>query len=279
MRLKRDKTKGIQSKSMPKEWYSAANNVIKDDDSEDVREIKEFNMSILADKKPYFFIYNYPELKKEMNRVCDGYNEQSLLEFGLSISELIELENPSEEQKNMIEKYNREYPVHKNACVMNRICWKLEEEIDEILSKRNKVKDFDYSIMKSGYKYKEENKFAIIELYKSYKYEVDAYYKFGNDKIKKVEDSIVEKQEMFVNRFKEEAECICTNSRELCDILVDLVREHKVSENFLWMISEDTIIKNLLENNNNTFKYVTKNKNGNIEYAGIKFSLKEKVVG
>ena len=58
-----DKAKGIVSNPMPKSWYIRAENRINEDDSEEEIERKKFYQPICADKKPYFFIYNYPSLK------------------------------------------------------------------------------------------------------------------------------------------------------------------------------------------------------------------------
>ena len=53
-----DKAKGCESRPVPKEWYNYKENKILDEDSEEVKQKKMFNISILANKKPYFFIYN-----------------------------------------------------------------------------------------------------------------------------------------------------------------------------------------------------------------------------
>ena len=60
-----DRAKGIIAKPMPETWYNRRSNVPKSDDSEAEIEKKNFDMSIVADKKPYFMIYVYPHLKKE----------------------------------------------------------------------------------------------------------------------------------------------------------------------------------------------------------------------
>ena len=44
------------------------------------------------------------------------------------------------------------------------------------------------------------------------------------------------------------------------------------------MVCGDQIIKNLLSNNNNKFKYLERDINGDVEFNGIKFKLKEKAV-
>ena len=99
MRLKRDKAKGIISNPMPKEWYKVNPNLIKEDDDDETIKLKEFNMSVLADKKPYFFIYNYPELKTKLKDVKDSYEEFFCLTSGLSNSELSTVDDLTDDQK------------------------------------------------------------------------------------------------------------------------------------------------------------------------------------
>lgn len=59
------KTKGIISDPMPTTWYTSNDlNINEDDTPEQIAE-KEFNLRILANKKPYFMNYIYPEQKKQ----------------------------------------------------------------------------------------------------------------------------------------------------------------------------------------------------------------------
>lgn len=273
-----DKSKGIVSKTLPKEWYSASKNKIKEDDSLDEIKEKEFNLSILADKKPYFFIYNYPHLRKELKEVERGYNEQSIFEFGLTMDQMLDVESPTRRQQEIIDNYKRDYPVYQSSSVMNRICWKLEEDLDLILSRRFKVEEFDYNIMKSDYKVKKEHKDSILKLYKEYHDEVIYEKKIKCDKVNRSDSDKTLTSQKYIYYFKEQAESICPNQFELCNIMIELVEENKISNQFMWSICEDTIIKNLLKNNNNTFKYMVQDESGEVEYGGKNFTLKEKVI-
>ena len=50
-----DRIKGVFARDMPKTWYVKAANRIKDGDSLEVIEKKNFYNSICSNKKPYFF--------------------------------------------------------------------------------------------------------------------------------------------------------------------------------------------------------------------------------
>ena len=60
-----DKIKGIQAKPMPKEWYDYKVNKITEEDSLEEIKIKERNLKLMVNKKPYFFIYNYKPLQSK----------------------------------------------------------------------------------------------------------------------------------------------------------------------------------------------------------------------
>ena len=63
-----DKAKGIIAKPMPRHWYDNKVNKILDDDCEETINQKKINQTIVANKKPYFFIYNYDYLKSDYNK-------------------------------------------------------------------------------------------------------------------------------------------------------------------------------------------------------------------
>lgn len=272
-----DKAKGIISNSMPKEWYSASANKIKESDTEEDVKRKEFNMKILADKKPYFFLYNYKHLKKKHKDVCDTYNTQSICRFGISIDELCNLDNLTEEQEILVNMYKREYPVHENNCVMNKICWKVEEELNDLMAKRTRTNDFDYTIYKGNFDVKPKHRMLVEELFNEYVKEVREYNKKPKEymRAKKTGDELANIRMKFVENFKQKAESICSNEYELCDIVLDICYANNHKKQFAWTVSENIMIENLLSKNGHKFKCPIQDKDGDIIYCGKNFILKE----
>ena len=68
-----DKAKGIKSAPYPSHWIRRQQ--ILPTDSPSTVAHKEFLNSICADKKPYFFIYRYPQLKKDYDAHIDKYQQ------------------------------------------------------------------------------------------------------------------------------------------------------------------------------------------------------------
>ena len=83
-----DKAKGIVCKPMPKAWYDRSANKLSDEPTEDEIRKREFNLRILADKKPYFMRYIYPELMRDYNTYMRNADVKCLREFRISLADL-----------------------------------------------------------------------------------------------------------------------------------------------------------------------------------------------
>ena len=84
---------------------------------------------------------------------------------------------------------------------------------------------------------------------------------------------------MLTEEFKRECVKICPNEDELCDIILDMCYKSTSSKQFAWEICIDTIIKNLLRNNNNELTYLYRDDSGDVTYCGEKFSVARTKVG
>lgn len=260
-----DRIKGCISKPMPKEWfdYRFAKNTDK----------SEFNIRILADKKPYFFIYNYPYLMRRYKKYMSDVNKNCLIRFGLDVKELIEKENKNSEEEQFLKYYYIKMPVFNNNSVMNRICWKIEKEFDGFKSVGTKEEDlFDCSILKSPTKYSKKRFADVKSVYDDYNIKLREHAQ-SSSKSKIDKDEEKTKRIVFKENFKKQAQEICNNEDELCNIVVDLCYKNNYSKQFAWDICGDVIIKNLLVRNNNIVQYPIADDEGNIEYGGEKFSI------
>ncbi|WP_051280411.1 hypothetical protein [Anaerovorax odorimutans] len=272
-----DKTKGIICKDMPKEWYDFKPNKILEKDTLNTIKEKEFNLNILADKKPYFFIYIYPDLMKNYKNYIKQTNRNSLGRFGLSINNLIEKDNKSDEEITFLDYYYTLMPVFINNSIMNKICWKIEYYFDDCIKSKIKINNFDYNLLKSHVKYSKSKYNKIYELYEEYKYNLQQFSKLAKkDRLDKSEKRI--KRSLFKNTFKQKSFEICNNKFELCDIILDICYQNNNSKQFAWDIVGNIIIENLLNKNNNTYNYPSLDKNGDILFCGMRFIMKKKYI-
>ena len=272
-----DKAKGIIAKPMPKDWYDRAANRITDDLSEEEVQRRLFNLRVLADKKPYFMRYIYPNLMSQYNTYIKNTDKKCMREFRQTIEELM-AKNPDEltqAEAEFIDYYIQRMPVGMHPCVMNKICRRFEEEFDNYFLKNISEEEFDYSIMKSGQEYTTTQYNAIAKLYEQYTKRLQEYMQFSKrERID--EDESATKRSLMIRDFKVECERACSNSAQLCDIILDLCYCRSGSKQFCWDICSEEIIENLLKNNDNTIYFPVQDEDGDIEFCGKRFTLESK---
>jgi len=161
-------------------------------------------------------------------------------------------------------------PVGMNDCTMNKICWNVEKKFDNYVSTLISNNDFDYRILKSNVDYSQKNYNNIESIYKCYIEAQKSYYvKAKQQRIEKEDRNI--KYQLFKEQFKQECSNVCSNEKELCDILLDMCYSNNKSKQFVWDICGNVIIDNLLEKNNNQITYLVQDSDGDVEYCGNKF--------
>ena len=273
-----DKAKGIISKPMPKEWYMYAPNKILDTDTEEVAKHKQFNIDIMADKKPYFFNYVYPSLMKKYTDYLKVEEVRCLRLFKKSVEELKCKPFKSEEEKQFLYYHNLRLPSDVSPCIMNKITWIIENEFGNYSKRYTEDEKFDYTILKSeDVKYSPTTYKKMEALYKKYIAQVKSFEQ-SRDKIKLTRDEKQQARENFKQYFIDEATNICSNEDELCNIVLDLCYRKTSSKQFAWDICGKTIIRNLLKRTGGKFQYPALDEEGTIEFKGLKFSMKEQVV-
>lgn len=269
-----DKAKGIIAKPMPKEWHDRhAVNII-DDDNE-----RKFYRDIVADKKPYFMRYIYPDLMRQYNKYIKNTDRNAMREFQMSVEEIKALPycELTERQRDFLRYYESRMPVGTGECVMNKICFAFEKEFDGFVGKKSNNDDFDYTIMKSGAEYSYSQKSAIQKIYDEYNKKLRSYAVFSQyeriDDDERAATVIGMKEE-----FRRECESVCQNEKSLCDILLDICYKRSATKRFVWDMYSSVIISNLMSNNGNKIYAPVRDDNGDIEYCGDKFSVIEKEI-
>jgi hypothetical protein len=265
-----DKTKGIECKSMPKEWFDYHANKNLPDDK------KAFNLSILADKKPYFFIYIYPHLMKAYKDHIKSYEDNCWENFRMSVKDLLSKANKTEQEEWFAKDYYKRMPVFTNPSIMNKICWKIESTFDGVRL-QFKNEDYDCGMLKSDKVYSKARFQKVKVLYESYKREVQSFAQ-RTKKERIAEEEQQTTRAIFKSNFKRQAEEICNDAEELCNIVIDLCYSNNSSKQFVWDLCGEQIIKNLLEKSNYRISYPIIDDNGDIEFGGSRFSMHEEVL-
>lgn len=252
---------------MPKYWYTK----IKPKEDSELTEEDEFNNRICVDKKPYFFRYIYPDTNKSYSSFIKDTENKCNQIFGMTFEELQSLDELTDEQAEFIERYYKYIPVNDNGCTMNRLCHMVENEFKGFTSKLKSDNKFDYTILKSGNDYDYGRYLEIFDVYHRYVARMKSISANKNS-YNISRDAFNEDLRLNSEMFKEKCDAICSNSVELCDILLDICYSTSKSKSFVWEMCGDQIIKNLLAKNDYQIKYIVKDNDGDIEFNGYKFS-------
>lgn len=277
-----DKVKGIIAKPMPKYWYDKAACNKLPDDTENQKHFKELCLRIVAENKPYFMRYVYPDLMIKYNKYINDTNSKCIREFKMSMSDLIEKPNKTIREKEFIDYYNRLMPVGNNPCTVNRISWLFENIFKSYLAKYDRYDDFDdfddfdYSILKSGVEYSKSDYQRIAQIKCEYEDSVKYYQQLAN-KQRLDKDEVSVNRSIMLQKFKSQCEEICPNEKELCDIVIDMCYSSSKSKQFAWDVCGEVIIKNLLQKNNYMVYYpVLVESDGEFEFGGEQFIICQK---
>lgn len=271
-----DKAKGIIAKPMPKMWYNRSLCKIHPDDDRETKTIKELNLRIVADKKPYFMKYVYPDVMAKYNKYIRDTNNKCIREFKQPVRELEQKPNKTVREKEFLDYYRRLMPVGNSPCVINRIAWLIEEKFDNFLQRAIPKFDFDYSILRSDSEYSGNDYNNIVGLYDEYLDELRHYQQYvKSDRVDK-DDSVIFRR-LMVDKFRTKCIQICPDEFELCNILLDICYTSNTSKQFVWDVCGDTIIKNLLKDSKNKICYPQRVEGaGDFEFSGEHFIMCEK---
>ena len=239
-----DRAKGIVCKPMPRSWYDPHYT----SDGSVPEDKRKIYAEIVADRKPYFMVYIYPQVKKKYTTYTKNVNERAIREFCKTVQELEDADPQSltRREREFLDYFNSGVPVGMGDCTMNRICRRFEKEFDGFVGKK-KSDAFDISLLKSNTEYGPYQYYAVKRLY-------DIYNKKNREYIRKVKGSRQSDEDRILWRlkvaeaFRRECFLVCTNGKQLCDIVVDMCYRRDTAKQFAWDVAGDEMLDNLLVN-------------------------------
>ena len=256
-----DSCKGIIPKQVPREWYDYR--TVKDIDDDG------YTLSLLANKKPYFFIYNYKHLRNDLKKHNEDFEETCESNFGISLKELIKKKDKTDEERMFVDRYFNKMPVSFANSTMNRICWKLEEELDG-LQKALKDVQFDTSIFTTDKKVSKKLYNQAQELYEDYKISVRKSIKRSGNKNK---EEVIQSKMSLTFYYKEKMEELFNGNYELMtNCLVSMLYNNPVSKQFVWDLCGNYMLNKLSKDNENKINIPVESEYG-IEWQGVKYSI------
>lgn len=264
-----DKIKGIISKPMPPEWYNVHSAAINEDDDEKTIERKNKNREIIADKKPYFMRYIYPDINTEVGEYIKAAQPQSVFMTGLPLDELLEKEDESlrEVEEKYLGNYYEHLPVSDTPSTMNRLCHLVEKELEKLkILSDDKATNFGSMLKSVGNSSKlPKNKKQLAELYAQYRKEWQLLEKASCEDEER--NSLMD---ILQEDFKRKCTEICPDPKQLCDTLIDICYSVNSSKKFVWDMCGKQIVENLL-NRHGSYTFYVVDDNGEVEYHGKKY--------
>ena len=264
-----DKAKGIIAKPMERSWHDRhAVNQIEDEAKQ------RFYRSIVADRKPYFMRYIYPDLMKDYKNYIRKTDGAALREFKMTVEELQALpySELSERQKDFLRYYDLGMPVGMGDCVMNKICRRIEEEFDGYVGRYSEDAEFDPAILKGDAEYKQHQYYALKNLYGEYTSKQRRFIMYAKTNSVGNDDYVASKNALF-QEFLRQCHEICQNDTALCNMMVDLLYRNSSGKRLFWMACGETIIENLLEKNDRMMSVPVQADGGEVEYGGERYAI------
>ena len=194
--------------------------------------------------------------------------------FGISLKELIKKKDKTDEERIFVDRYFNKMPVSFANSTMNRICWKLEEELDG-LQKALKDVSFDTSIFTTDKKVSKKLYNQAQELYEEYKISVRKSIKRSGNKNK---EEVIQSKMSLTFYYKEKMEELFNGNYELMtNCLVSMLYNNPVSKQFVWDLCGNYMLDELLKDNENKINIPVESEEG-IEWQGVRYSIiKEEV--
>lgn len=264
---------------MQKPWYILSECKQKEEYSDELNEKMAFYASICADKKPYFFGYNYPSLMKEYRETANRAMTNARQKFRMELQDMIAAyergDNIPQEQREFIERFFRNLKLDSSKSTCNMICWAIEDIFDgkksfcpekiDVYALLRRSEDYSPSLLERVVKTckKSEKKYALkcaIEfLINKQEFEDDDEYRNVDYGIHDVLSSI------------------CNNEEILCDLLLDYCYKYNGNKEILWTVCGETLVNRLMEQYQ--LYYPARDEAGEFEVQGKKYTMKQYTQG
>ena len=242
-----DKAKGVQTKPFPKHWGNYQRQ--SEEDTDEVKQKKEFFNSILVEKKPYFFKYLYKDSRVAYNKFLR--EEESYRQiYGIDLSSIQHKDESklTEKEKYYLASMNYRNPLIESDCEMNRICRYLESVDFDIKHPKEHHEDIYNLYMYDGI---EKN----INTYNSVKRSVKSFFQSLREDISMSDYStslkyVPDEEHKIINKydlFKDTMTDLCSNINELVNYLVEIfyVDMRSCNKDILWKTFGKTMFTNV----------------------------------
>ena len=75
--------------------------------------------------------YIYPECNNKYNKYIESTNQKCKIKYGISLNELKNKQNKSNDEEQFIDYFNNHYTLGMGDCTINKICRNIENKFDK----------------------------------------------------------------------------------------------------------------------------------------------------
>lgn len=217
--------------------------------------------------------YIYPSQMKDYKKYVAAARKRIKWEGFDGLDEMMKKEVKNDVDEVVIQYYLYRMPVGVNSCTMNRLCWIIEDELEEFEDDLKKKRKFDYDSLKSGDEYKNSQYYGIRPIFKEYlRYaRTNSVIDNSNTKNKETGADRIEKLNFYNENMLRTMHQKCSDDNILCDILLDLCKKNASSVSIVWALFPDIIIKRLFDKAGNKAHVLVKDDNGDVEYCSERY--------
>ncbi len=272
---------GVPPKPIPSYWNNSRSEMIKihEEDEGVLLETKKFYNRVLVDKKPYYFRYIYDDTNSAYNTFMKKVNDKCISLFRKDYDELLSQDTFTEDEALFVKLNERKNPISNNPCIVNKIAHIVEDSFDMNFG-NTKTPTFDYSVYQDKY----ETRVASKNIQEQIVSLIKEFNQIKSDKKKNdiclinkdtIADETILSNSLIIDKLKE----VISNSQVLLNTLLLLAyKKNIVGKWLVWETCGDTMLENLLNNNNRLICYPSRDDNGDLEYCGHKFSMINKYI-
>lgn len=263
---------GREVKGIPRIWTKRQKITEEDDDT--TRAYKERMNYLCLDRHPYFFVYRYEDTRRKYNQHVKKYEKWAKQSFVKPLDTILTNGPENEAEQEFLAGFFRYSPVIDSNSVVNRLCHHIEKVNFNVRS-HLKMKEST-----SVYKFfiSDEIEFNCS----TYDRVVEAYEKFckecANYKYTELDSNSQDPlMGNFVGMLYSYVSDACSNVYEAISYLAYYLYEvkEKANKEMLWKTYGQEICTILRRNNDGTVMIPMYDEDGDIEYLGKTYSMKE----
>lgn len=268
-----DKAKiGREVKGIPRIWTKRQK--VTDEDDDQTRAYKERMNYLCLDRHPYFFVYRYDDTRRKYNKHRKKYERWAKQSFAKPLDTILSKGPANEAEREFLTGFFKYSPVIDSDSVMNRLCHYIER-INFNVRSHLKIKEATsmyHLFISDEIEWNYTTYYKVVDAYERFCKESSnyKYNEFDSDSPDPLMGNFVGMLYSYVNE-------VCSNVYEAIGYLAYYMYEikEKANKEMLWKTYGQEMSTILRRNSDGVISIPMLDEDGDIEYLGKTYSMKE----